>query len=487
MKNPRLERRAYLLGMAHAVDFGVQFLLPVVLARVLDVESFGKYRLLWLAVLTMVPLATLAMPASLYYFLPRSDAAHKRLYINQTLLFLCMTSLISAWVVSPLDPWRPVSVRGLSEPDLILPLFAFLWTVASLLDLLPVIDERIKWQAKLIVGLSVLRAAALSVAAIATGELQPVFLTLLGFVLVKLWLLLSYIVRHHGLSRPVLRWPLFMGQVRHAVPIGLSGALYGLRGQADQWIAATLFSIGMFASFSVAAVISPLIYICRQSVNQVFLPSMSRLEAGGDMKGMLSLNSRANVMVGTLAYPLLAFAFAFANDIISLIYTPLYLEGAPVMRVYVVGMVALVVELSSVMLLLKQGPFAMRVNAMLLAFSVAVSWQAAHHFGLPGAAVGSVLAVYGDRFLTLRRISMHTGIAVSRMQDWRSLGMLFLTAVVSMLVVWALVHGQLADRRPIVRLAVATPLMAVVYMGLYAMLNREALLIALRRRREGSA
>jgi hypothetical protein len=60
MKDRLLERKAFLLGMANAVDFGLQFLLPVVLARTLDVESFGKYRLLWLGVYTTLALATLA-------------------------------------------------------------------------------------------------------------------------------------------------------------------------------------------------------------------------------------------------------------------------------------------------------------------------------------------------------------------------------------------------------------------------------------------
>ena len=65
---------------------------------------------------------------------------------------------------------------------------------------------------------------------------------------------------------------------------------------------------------------------------------MSRMQAAGDVRGMLELNSRANVMVGTLLYPLLAFAFAFADELVTLVYTAAYLEAAPVMRVYIVGM-----------------------------------------------------------------------------------------------------------------------------------------------------
>jgi len=95
-------------------------------------------------------------------------------------------------------------------------------------------------------------------------------------------------------------------------------------------------------------------------VLQAFLPSISRLEAAGDIRGMLELNSRGSVLVATLVYPLLAFAFVFSAEIVTIIYTPAYVAAAPVMRIYILGLVALVVELATVMLLLRQGAFSMR-------------------------------------------------------------------------------------------------------------------------------
>ncbi|MGH8737623.1 MAG: hypothetical protein ACREVC_09730, partial [Burkholderiales bacterium] len=76
----KLGQRALSLGAANAFEFALQFLLPVVLVRCLDTEAFGQYRLLWLVVATIVGLGALDMPASLYYFLPRSGTDAKRLY-----------------------------------------------------------------------------------------------------------------------------------------------------------------------------------------------------------------------------------------------------------------------------------------------------------------------------------------------------------------------------------------------------------------------
>ena len=459
----RLGRRALSLGAANAFDYACQFLLPVVLARCLDPAAFGQYRLLWLAVGTVMAVVTMAMPGSLYYFLPRSEGPTKRLYINQVLLFLAATGLIAAWAVSSWNPWLPEKMRGLAEHDAIVPVFVLLWVVAALLDLLPTIEERVMWQARATVGLAALRAVALSLAAVLTRELGPVLLVLLAFALFKVALLLAYVARYHGLRRPLLRRVAFADQFRYTAPLGVAGALYSLRAQADQWVAAALFPLGMFASFSIAAVLGPLLNLCRLSVSCAFLPSMSRLESAGDILGMLQLNSRANNMVAALACPLLAFAFVFAEELITLVYTGTYADAVPVMRVYIMGLAALVIELSSITMLLRQAPFVMWLNLAALVLALALDWFSALHFGLAGAAAGSVTVVYLDRIATLRHIARHTGVPLRGLQDWRTLGLWMLFAIVAAALAWGLVGRYFGASGPLARMIAGGTLLALAY------------------------
>ena len=461
----KLAPRAMSLGVANALDYAIQFLLPVVLVRYLSPAAFGGYRLLWLATGTVMAVVTQSMAGSLYYFLPRSDADDKRLYINQAILYLSVAGLLGAWAVSSLNPWLPANVRDLAGNELLVPLFVLLWVMASLLDLIGTAEERVTWQTRTIVGLSVLRALALSAVAMLTRELEPVVLALIGFAAFKLALLIGYVARHHGLRGPFLRRSAFAGQLRQSAPFGFAGALYGLRGQADQWVAGVLFPVAMFASFSIAALLGPLVHLCRQSVGQAFLPSLSRLEAGGDIRGMLALSSRASVMVATLVYPLLAFAFAFGSEIVSVIYTSAYVDAAAVMRVYILGLIALVIEPASLMLLLRQGAFSMRVGALALPFSVAVSYAGARLFGLHGAAAGSVTAIYFEHLVTLWRISRCSGIPLRRVQDWRSLALLLACAALAGLVAFS-VASSLDGLTPGARAAVGGAVLAAVYLSL---------------------
>jgi O-antigen/teichoic acid export membrane protein len=459
----QLGRRALSLGVANAFDYAIQFLVPVVLVRCLDAADFGEYRLLWLAVGTVMSLATLAMPGSLYYFLPRSDAATKRLYINQTLLFLATSGLISGWAVSAWNPWLPEKMHFLTADEAIVPAFVALWVIAALLDALPTVDERVTWQAKMIIRLSAIRGVALSLAAFLTHDLESVLLALLGFVIFKVAVLLRYVAQHHDLRAPLLRWRAFAGQLSYAAPLGVAGALYGLRAQSDQWVAAALFPLGMFAAFSIAAVLGPLMNLFRLSVNFAFLPSMSRLEAAGDVSGMLKLNSQANVMVAMLLCPLFAFVFVFAEELVTIIYTGTYVGAAPVMRVYILGLAGLVIELATITMLLRQAPFVMAVNLMALIIAAGLNWLFARQIGLAGAAVGSVAAIYLDRVATLWRISRRTRVPMRRLQNLGALAQPMLFSALAAAFAWALVDRHFAASGPQVGVTVGGVLLLAAY------------------------
>jgi len=263
------------------------------------------------------------------------------------------------------------------------------------------------------------------------------------------------------LRGPLARRESFAAQLKQAAPFALSGALHGIRNQGDQWIAAALFSVAMFASFSIATVLAPLVQLFRQSVNNVFLPSMSRLESAGEVEAMLRLNNRANIMVALLVYPMLAFAFVFAEPVIALVYTSAYLDAVPVLRLYALGLLASVVELVSVLFVLRQGGFAARVNAIVLCIALPLSWLGATRWGLIGAAIGSVTALYAERILSLHRIAQLAQIPVTRLQDWGALLGILAAAALSAAVAGAALRAGAWS--PLATLAAGALVFAAIY------------------------
>src|SRR5207247_10943906 len=125
---------------------------------------------------------------------------------------------------------------------------------------------------------------------------------------------------------------------------------------------------------------------------------------------------RTCATLALLLSPLLALAFVVSEPLSAFVYTPAYLDAVPVLRLYAVALVMFVVELNSILLLLTQGPFAACVNAGALAISIPLSYFGAVHWGLPGAAFGSVAVIYGERLVSLTRLSRLVATPIGRPQ-----------------------------------------------------------------------
>ena len=431
-----LRAQVLTLSRANAFDYLIQLALPVLLVRLLNPIEIGQYRLFWLVASAAIALAPLYMPRSLFFFLPKSDSVNKVKYVSNTLFYLAVVGLLVAVLVSPLDPFLPTNIQVLSEQEWLLSGFLFFWVSGSLIEALPNAEQHVRWQANAIVILSLTRAILIISAAWWTRDITWVFSALLLFAILKLLLLLFYVQRNYGISMLKVDLRLLKKQFLYAVPFGASTALYLLRGQADQWVAAHLFTPEKFAAFSMAAVIGPLVNLIRQSVVNALLPSMTKRHAEGDMQGALALNSKGNLVSAVVIYPILAFLFVFAEPVVNLVYTSTYLDAAQVMRVYILGLIAVSIELGSVMLVFSQGAFVMRLDFLLLIASAAGSYMGGILYGLPGAALGSVLAVYVGLFGKIYRIRSETGISMNYIQDWKGVGSSLLAALLAGSVAW---------------------------------------------------
>lgn len=462
----RLRRRAVSIGAVKAFDKAMQFLLPVVLVRSLDAETFGEYRLLLLAVETLMVLSLNMPSGGMFYFLPRSDARHKRLHIHQAMLYMAVVALACAWAVSPWNPLLPQPLHPLAQYGVLVSAYVILWMSAMMLDSLPTVDERVAMQAYLTLSISVLRVLLVGLAAWLTADLRVILALLVALAAIKLAILLVYIQRHHGLGRPWFERKAFAHQVRHVAPFGISSALFSFRAQADQWVAASVFALSSFAAFSIAGAVGQLVHLFRISVLQALMPQMSRMQAGGDVRGMVQMNQRGNVMVSMLLYPVFAFLFVFAEDVITVVYTAAYVEASAAIRVYVIAFGLRVLEIGSLVLFLGLGRIAIQVNAFALMISVAASWLGARYFGLAGAAAGSLVAIYIDRALLLRAIAARSGVSLSDLQDWRSIGSLAALAGGVAAVAWAMALAFFAESSPLPRLLVGATVFAVVYGGI---------------------
>lgn len=415
--SPDLKRGALTLTAANLLDFCLQFLLPVALVRLLPPAAFADYRLAWLAIGAAMAIAPFALPRSLFYFLPRTEEGARPAYVHQSLVLLLLSGACAGLLLGPWNALLPHSLRAVSGAAWFLPGFLTLWVAASLAEFLPNARGEVGRQARLIVALALLRVAMVAVAAL-SGRAEVVFGALLAYAAIKFALVLWHVGRHYGWKVFPVRGAPLRTQLAYVLPFGLASALFLLRGQADQWVAAALFAPAAFAAFSIGAVIMPVAALLRNSIGNAIAPRLSALESKHDLAGMLGLNQRANLAAALVLMPGLALVAVLAVHIVTVVYTAQYLAAAGVMRLNCLALLGVAVEASTLTVVLNQGRYLLRCDALLLPVSVAAGLAGATLWGVPGAALGNLLTLAAGNAYSFWRVARVTGVPLRRLQQW---------------------------------------------------------------------
>jgi O-antigen/teichoic acid export membrane protein len=427
-------RQGIALSAARYIEQAIMLLTPIVLVRTIGSAAFGEYRLFWLLV-TSVAVLFNELPRSLLFFFVRLDSEGRRLYVGQTALLLLAITVIAALLIFVFGDALPSSMKDLlHQHGFLVAFFLLAWNLGLLLDVLPNAAGQIRWQAQAILATAVLRAALIISAAVIFQRLEEVLVATLIAACMRLGLLAYFIARYCGIRLFPLDKQQLRVQLRYALPFNVAGLLFHSRKQAEQWIVATAFSSAVFGIFSIATTLLMPFEILRSVLGSLLLPKMSHLHSLGRHEELLRLNNQGNVIVSAIIYPAVAGVFAFSDEVIQFLFTKEYVSGSPVLRIYLVQTL-ISVEITTLLNVFGQGSTFLRYEASILPVAVISSLVGVWYYGLPGAAMGSVLATFVVYTLFLKRLSKVMSVPVARLQDWKSLGKIWSVSAVCALVV----------------------------------------------------
>ncbi|WP_342663743.1 lipopolysaccharide biosynthesis protein [Desulfovibrio inopinatus] len=419
-----------LLGAANSVVTLMRFCTPMAMVRLLDQEAFGVYRLFWLFGITAVMIAPLGIPRSLLYIIPRSDQNKRNYFIYQTLFLVGLLALLATLVAIPGSPFvKPELANG--TQGYLLPVFIFCWVISQLLDFLPTAENRVGIQSAIITGSEFLRQVLLVGTAFVTRSFVDTLIALTIFSILKTLFLIGYVYFRFGLPTAWLNWADLKEQVSFGVPMGVIYMLNNLGKNAEQWLAALLFTTQDYAIFVVGAVNIPVLTMLRQTLTQVTLPKMSKAHFNKDYKRVLYLAQSANFAVAIAYFPIIMYLLCFAHSIVEIAFTDKYIQSTQILQVYLLIYGRRALDMKNILMLYKQQKFLLRVNIILVVLSIAISLFASLLFGIVGIAMGSVIAAYIQVVIVYRRVSQCVGVPISKLQDWKGFLFAFVSAALA--------------------------------------------------------
>lgn len=417
-----LRHSALLLGVAGAVEFCLQMIVPVILVRCLDQTAFGQYRLLWLLANTALAIAPAFMPQSLFYFLPRSKADSRGIVVGNVVLYCAVAGSLAGLFASSWNPWMTDAARHLfSQTQGLSSLFLGCWIVASVIDILPTAVGQTRWQAGAIIGFALLRTFLLVAAALFAPDILRVGIAMLCLALAKVVVLAWYLHHNRELGRIDWRFAVMRSQLAYAAPFALGNAMYLLRAQGDQWIVISMTTPALYAAFSVAAVVQPVASLIRQPVVSAMMPHLNAAHSRGDTNEIARLIAKGSGAAGMLLLPVTGALLVASPTLVETLYTSRYAQAVPVMQIYLVGMAVTTIAVGHVLSAVGKGTFAAHSSFWCLLLSLFLSTAGLHFLGLPGAALGSVLTLVLSELWALRTIAVALDMPIRRLVAWQAL------------------------------------------------------------------
>lgn len=419
----RLKSQVTWLGAAGLVEYGLQLLVPVLLVRQLDVESFGLYRFCWLIAGTALAVLPFYVPQSLYYFLPRArDATERAALLANTLGYIMVVGVAAAAAVVALGEWGPERATELWRvAGWLGPVFIALWVCGSWLETAPTACDDATWQAKFVLASSAMRAALVALASTVSGSLVAVLVALVGISAARVGGAAWYLYRRQRSRIGAVDTALMSRQLAYSAPFAVGTMLFLLRSQSDMWIVATACDAASFAAFAQGGTVLAVNALVRQPVIWPLLGRMNVLHTRGDIAGIVELVRRSNLLTAAVLWPLAGWLWVCAPQLVELLYTEAYLDAAPVMRIYLIAVAFTAVAAGHLLALVARGEAAVFINAAMLLMSVAGGVLGVTTIGPPGAAVGSTIALILGESIALRIVAGELRASAAALLDVVSL------------------------------------------------------------------
>lgn len=393
-----LSDKAGILIVANLLKYGVGFVLPMLLVRLLSPHDYGTYQQLALVGSFASAILLLGLPTSVFYFHARAEGAAQRMALRvQTMGLLALLGLGGAAVMA-LGASDIARLLKNLELSTLLPVYAAasgLLIGSESFVAFMIVADRYRMALGFEVGETIVRVALMIVPLVLGFGLHGLVLSLLGFAALRYLMRLGTL---YGLRERVgsaWRSRLFAReQLGYSLPLAATSWVSVLTGLLDRAIVAMFFSTVDYAIYTVGALEIPLDVIFQASVADVMRATLPRLIREGNEPEIRRLLSESTRKLALVMLPAFFFLWFFAQTFITTLFTSRYAQSVHVFRIYLLLLPLNAFMLSVVPQAYGQTRTNFRIAAIVAPLHVVLSFVLLRLVGFYGPAISAVLSMY---------------------------------------------------------------------------------------------
>lgn len=420
----------YVLGSLAEGVFGMAF--TMILVRLISQEDFGAWRQFMVLANIALNVAVVGLPRSLMYFFstakPEEQGAIGRRTMWLTLAIAVVTAIIFYFGL-------PFAAQRFDSPGLADNAFLFSTFLGLTFPVMTSIAffiaaRRLGLSAGVRVALAMLRLAALMVLVWGDASLKTFLIVMNVFALAQCVVLLTLYLKVSGPAMVPL-WKNFRAQWKYSADVAVQTVAGQVGGEMDKLLISAAYNPVRFGSYSVGARELPLVPMIPYSITDSISPELSTLSVAGKFEEFRELWHRWIKRAALLMYPIFPLVLFQHNEIVTILYTADYIEGALPMLIVGCLIPLRITSFAQVLLSLNGSRVIMYSSIAMLILITSLSWIFLQMFGLWGPALAILIAEYMINSTLLFNISKRTGLSMVKVLPWSYLFRLLAIAVVS--------------------------------------------------------
>lgn len=440
-----LSNKAGILIVANLLKYGVGFVLPMLLVRLLSPHDYGTYQQLMLVGSLTSTVLLLGLPTSIFYFYAKSEGAKRTSLQVQTMVMLGLLGLLGAAALTV--GASPIS-RLLHNTEL-----ASLMPVVALAGALTmgsegfisflIVADRYRVALGFEVGETVVRVLLMVTPLLLGYGIRGLVLALLAYALLRYLARIStlYAVR----DRDTTGWRQLVfarEQLAYSLPLAATSWVSVVAGMLDRAIIALFFSTVDFAIYTVGALEIPLDVIFQASVADVMRATLPRLIREGNDGEIRRLLSESVRKLALIVLPSFCFLWIFAREFITVLFTTRYLQSVHVFRIYLLLLPLHMFVLSMVPQAYGETRINFRVASIVSVVHALLSFTLLKLVGFYGPAISGVACAYLRSGLFAAANLRLTGSRLSQLVPFGALLRTLLSCLVGAALARALVPAE---------------------------------------------
>jgi O-antigen/teichoic acid export membrane protein len=428
-----ISRPAFVLTSGRIVGGLASAFIPLVLVRLLLPAEFGTYKQIFLIYTTFFGIAQIGMAESLYYFLPHESHRAGRFVANSLLVLLGAGVLcLGVLTIAAPSAARLMNNPALAGPLTLLGVYLALMLVSNVLEIAMTAKRRFLLAASSFAVSELLRAVCFVVPVLLFRSIRALLAGAAVFALFRVIAAFAWLRREYG-SELRSDMTLLRVQIAYALPFAAAVVVHILQETFHQYAVSVRFDAATFAIYAVGCLQIPLVDTLSTSVSSVMMVRMAEDRAAGRTERILPHWHDTTRTLALIFCPMVGLLLVNSRAIIHVLFTERFLASAPILMLWSLAFLAAILQIDGVLRVYADTRFLLIMNLCRLGLVLLLIRPFLGLFGLPGAVMVTLLALFCGKAMALLRIGHLMQVGVRRLLPWFDLGRIVAASVVALL------------------------------------------------------